>query len=106
MTLQVSPVVVAKVINFKLTVEWRMVWITDLLCSGKTNPSKLVSAAVQKKGYMDFQELAKEENVATSFGNTLQKDSACSLPCSWATADPTTFLIRGENYFKDNLKVP
>jgi hypothetical protein len=65
-----------------------------------------LSAAVQKKGYMDFQELAKEENVVTSFGNTLQKDSACSLPCSWATADPTTFLIRGENYFKDNLKVP
>lgn len=75
------------------------------LSSAAVFVKKLHDLAVQKKGYMDFQELAKEENVVTSFGNTLQKDSACSLPCSWATADPTTFLIRGENYFKDNQKI-
>ena len=54
---------------------------------------------------MDFQELPREENVATPYGKTLQKDSAYSLPCSWATGEPSTFLIRGENYLKDNQKV-
>ncbi|KAJ6322967.1 hypothetical protein OIU77_012739 [Salix suchowensis] len=75
------------------------------LSSAAVFVKKIHDLAVQKKGYMDFQELAKEENVVPSFGNTLQKDSACSLPCSWATSDPTTFLIRGENYLKDNQKI-
>ncbi|CAK7325457.1 unnamed protein product [Dovyalis caffra] len=75
------------------------------LSSAAVFVKKLHDLAVQKKGYMDFQELAKDEHVATSYGNTLQKDSACSLPCSWAAADPTSFLIRGENYLKDNQKI-
>ncbi|KAF9674883.1 hypothetical protein SADUNF_Sadunf10G0173500 [Salix dunnii] len=66
---------------------------------------KLHDLAVHKKGYMDFQEFTREENVATPYGKTLQKESAYSLPCSWATGEPSTFLIRGENYLKDNQKI-
>ncbi|XP_061975208.1 protein ENHANCED DISEASE RESISTANCE 2-like [Populus nigra] len=75
------------------------------LSSAAVFVKKLHDLAVQKKGYIDFQELPKDENVATSYGNTLQKDSTYSLPCSWATAEPSTFLIRGENYLKDNQKI-
>ncbi|GFY87490.1 pleckstrin homology (PH) and lipid-binding START domains-containing protein [Actinidia rufa] len=60
---------------------------------------KLHDLAVQKKvGYMDLQEVAWEENVSCCYGATLAKDPGCNLPCSWTTADPSTFLIRGESY--------
>ncbi|KAJ6720260.1 ENHANCED DISEASE RESISTANCE-RELATED [Salix viminalis] len=75
------------------------------LSSAAVFVKKLHDLAVQKKGYMNFQELPREENVAKPYGKTLQKDSACSLPCSWATGEPSTFLIRGENYLKDNQKI-
>ena len=102
MILQVSPAVVAKILNLRWLLDG---WYEPLInCVLIRITSKLV-VAVQKKGYIDFQELPKEENVATSYGNTLQKDSNYSLPCSWATAEPSTFLIRGENYLKDNQKV-
>lgn len=102
MILQVSPAVVAKILNLRWLLDG---WYEPLInCVLIRISSKLV-VAVQKKGYIDFQELPKEENVATSYGNTLQKDSTYSLPCSWATAEPSTFLIRGENYLKDNQKV-
>ncbi|KAF5742542.1 protein ENHANCED DISEASE RESISTANCE 2-like [Tripterygium wilfordii] len=65
---------------------------------------KLHDLAVQKKGYMDLQEVAREDGFSCPYGATLQKDSSCSLPCSWAAADPSTFLIRGENYLKDHQK--
>lgn len=61
--------------------------------------------AAQKKGYMDLHEVAWEENVSRSYGATLAKDPGCNLPCSWTTADPSTFLIRGETYLQDNQKV-
>uniref|UniRef100_A0A2C9V3D3 PH domain-containing protein n=1 Tax=Manihot esculenta TaxID=3983 RepID=A0A2C9V3D3_MANES len=66
---------------------------------------KLHDFAVQKKGYMDLQESTKEDGVMCSYGATLQKDPNYTLPCSWAAADPSTFLIRGKNYLKDNEKV-
>ncbi|KAG5237742.1 protein ENHANCED DISEASE RESISTANCE [Salix suchowensis] len=75
------------------------------LSSAAVFVKKLHDLAVQKKGYMDLQELPGEENVAKPYGKTLQKDSAYSLPCSWATGEPSTFLIRGENYLKDNQKI-
>ncbi|XP_010555822.1 PREDICTED: protein ENHANCED DISEASE RESISTANCE 2-like [Tarenaya hassleriana] len=65
---------------------------------------KLQDLAVQKKGYVDLQEVAMEENVTYLYGATLQKDPSFSAPCSWATADPSTFLIRGSNYLKDHQK--
>ncbi|GFY84559.1 pleckstrin homology (PH) and lipid-binding START domains-containing protein [Actinidia rufa] len=62
---------------------------------------KLHDLAVQKKvGYMDLQEVAWEENVSCCYGATLAKDPGCNLPCSWTTADPSTFLIRGESYLQ------
>ncbi|XP_050385773.1 protein ENHANCED DISEASE RESISTANCE 2-like [Argentina anserina] len=60
---------------------------------------------VQKKGYMDLQEVAKEDNMSCSYGSTLQKDPNCALPCSWGTADPSSFLIRGPNYLRDHEKI-
>ncbi|KAI8563702.1 hypothetical protein RHMOL_Rhmol03G0129700 [Rhododendron molle] len=66
---------------------------------------KLHGLTAQKKGYMDLHEVAWEENVSRSYGATLAKDPGCNLPCSWTTADPSTFLIRGETYLQDNQKV-
>lgn len=66
---------------------------------------KLHDLAVQKKGYMDLQELAREDSIACTYGSTLQCDPSCNLPCSWTTTDPSTFLIRGENYLKDHQKI-
>lgn len=60
---------------------------------------------VQKKGYMDLQEAAKEDNMSCSYGATLQKDPSCALSCSWGEADPSSFLIRGPNYLEDHEKV-
>jgi len=66
---------------------------------------KLHDFAVQKKGYMDLQDLAREYGARCSYGATLQKDPSCSLPCSWAAADPSSFLIRGESYLQDHKKI-
>ncbi|KAJ4720778.1 Protein ENHANCED DISEASE RESISTANCE 2-like [Melia azedarach] len=66
---------------------------------------KLQELAVQKKGYSDVQEVPSEDEVSWSYGATLQKDPSCTSPCSWAAADPSTFLIRGENYLKDQRKI-
>ncbi|PON67970.1 Rho GTPase activating protein [Trema orientale] len=77
--------------------------------------SKLSSAAVfvkkihdrraQKKGYMDLQEVAREDSISCFYGATLQKDPTCALPCSWAEGDPSLFLIRGPSYLQDHQKV-
>nr|XP_011469654.1 PREDICTED: protein ENHANCED DISEASE RESISTANCE 2-like [Fragaria vesca subsp. vesca] len=60
---------------------------------------------VQKKGYVDLQEVAKEDNMSCSYGSTLQKDPNCAFPCSWGAADPSSFLIRGPNYLRDHEKI-
>lgn len=66
---------------------------------------KLHGLAVQKKGYMDLHEVAWEENVSRCYGATLAKDPGCNLPCSWTTADPSSFLIRGDSYLQDRQKI-
>ncbi|KAK2634011.1 hypothetical protein Ddye_028803 [Dipteronia dyeriana] len=66
---------------------------------------KLHDFAVHKKGYVDLQEIPRENEVAWSYGSTLQKDSSFTAPCSWAAADPSAFLIRGGNYLKDHQKI-
>ncbi|CAL9075498.1 unnamed protein product [Musa acuminata var. zebrina] len=66
---------------------------------------KLHDIAVQKRGYVDLQEASTGESVPCSYGATLPKDPCCSLPSSWAMADPSTFLIRGESYLHDHLKI-
>ncbi|XP_052200288.1 protein ENHANCED DISEASE RESISTANCE 2-like isoform X2 [Diospyros lotus] len=67
---------------------------------------KLHGLATQKKGYVDLQEAAWEENVPSCcYGATLAKDPTCNMPCSWTTADPSAFLIRGENYLRDRHKI-
>lgn len=75
------------------------------LSSAAVLVKKLHDLAVQKKGYVDLQESAKEDSVLCSYGNTLRKDTTCSQPCSWAATEPSTFLIRGENYLTDQKKV-
>lgn len=67
---------------------------------------KLHDLAVQKKGYVDLQEMAWEDNnMSSCYGATLTKDSNHNMPCSWAAGDPSSFLIRGKNYLKDSEKV-
>lgn len=61
MTLQVSPVVVAKVFDFKLTVEWRMVWITDLLCSGKKKSLKTCLLQFRRRVTWTFKSWLKKK---------------------------------------------
>ncbi|KAF8403070.1 hypothetical protein HHK36_011164 [Tetracentron sinense] len=93
-------------------------WLSDLspelhsqdirlprLSSAAVFVKKLHDLAVQKKGYMDLQEASRENSVSCCYGATLPKDPSCSLACSWATPDPTTFLIRGDNYLQDHLKI-
>ncbi|MED6120802.1 hypothetical protein PIB30_024369 [Stylosanthes scabra] len=65
---------------------------------------KLQELAVQKKGYMEIQDIALETD-EPAFGTTLPKDSTCELPCSWAESDPSLYLIRGPTYLTDNQKV-
>ncbi|CAA0806366.1 Pleckstrin homology (PH) and lipid-binding START domains-containing protein [Striga hermonthica] len=62
-------------------------------------------AGVQKKGYMDFQEISREGSLSPNYGSTLPKDSTSNIPCTWSASDPSLFLIRGDNYLVDNLKV-
>ncbi|PQQ10782.1 hypothetical protein Pyn_38776 [Prunus yedoensis var. nudiflora] len=66
---------------------------------------RLHDLAVQKRGYVDLQEMAREDNMSCYYGSTLPKDSTCNLACSWTASDPSTFLIRGKNYLEDNKKV-
>lgn len=48
--------------------------------------------------------MAREDGYPCCYGNTLFKDPTCSLLCSWASADPATFLIRGKTYLEDRKK--
>ncbi|KAI3470474.1 hypothetical protein Pfo_027137 [Paulownia fortunei] len=75
------------------------------LSSAANFVKKLHGLTVQKKGYMDLQEISREESVSCCYGSTLPKDSSFNMPCSWAAADPSSFLIRGDNYLVDNQKV-
>ncbi|XP_062092946.1 protein ENHANCED DISEASE RESISTANCE 2-like [Humulus lupulus] len=93
-------------------------WQSEL-SAGENSPNiiqpKLSSAAVfvkkiqdlraQKKGYMDLQEVAREDSISCFYGATLHKDPTCALPGSWAEGDPSLFLIRGPNYLQDHQKV-
>ncbi|XVF23622.1 hypothetical protein REPUB_Repub13aG0055400 [Reevesia pubescens] len=66
---------------------------------------KLHDLAIQKKGYMDLQDVAREDSLIYSYGTSLQKDPTCTLPCSWSAGDPSSFLLRGKNYLNDNQKI-
>ncbi|KAJ4971215.1 hypothetical protein NE237_004314 [Protea cynaroides] len=66
---------------------------------------KLHDRAIQKRGYVDLQELAREEGTPCCYGATLQNDPSCTMPCSWTTSDPSTYLIRGESYLQDHKKI-
>lgn len=75
------------------------------LSSATNFVKKLQNLAVQKKGYMELSEVSKEESVSGCYSSTLPKDSSFNMPCSWANADPSSFLIRGDNYLVDNKKI-
>ncbi|KAK3157792.1 hypothetical protein QOZ80_2AG0128090 [Eleusine coracana subsp. coracana] len=66
---------------------------------------RLHDLAVQKRGYIDLQGAADADNGSCCYGYTLPKDSSCAVPSTWAMTDPTTFLIRGETYLQDRLKI-
>ncbi|XP_058004227.1 protein ENHANCED DISEASE RESISTANCE 2 isoform X2 [Hevea brasiliensis] len=66
---------------------------------------KLHDLTVQKRGYVDLQEMTREDSILCCYGTTLPKDPTCTMPSSWTAADPSSFLIRGENYLEDQKKV-
>ncbi|KAL4190245.1 hypothetical protein AMTRI_Chr07g74800 [Amborella trichopoda] len=65
----------------------------------------VLAGGVQRRPYIDLREVSEEEETSCCYGATLPKDATCSMPCSWTTADPSTFLIRGKNYLKDHEKI-
>ncbi|CBI31451.3 unnamed protein product, partial [Vitis vinifera] len=75
------------------------------LSSAASFVKRLHDLAVQKKGYMDLKEVSREDDISCCYGSTLEKDPNCTLDCSWAEADPSTFLIRGDNYLVDHQKI-
>ncbi|GMI90340.1 hypothetical protein like AT2G28320 [Hibiscus trionum] len=87
---------------------------SELCPSGSNHPEitpaagfvrKLHDLATQKKGYVDLQEVAEEDTLLYCYGNSLQKDPTCTLPCSWSAGDSSWFVIRGKNYLQDNEKI-
>ncbi|XAR72119.1 hypothetical protein NMG60_11018640 [Bertholletia excelsa] len=74
-------------------------------CSAASFVKKLHNLAVQKKGYVELQEVVEENNVLCCYGATLTKDPSCNSACSWTTADPSSFLIRGASYLQDRQKI-
>ncbi|GMG99410.1 hypothetical protein Nepgr_001250 [Nepenthes gracilis] len=66
---------------------------------------KLQDLAAQRKSCVDFQESAQVDDITCCYGATLPKDPSFTTACSWAAADPSTFLIRGETYLRDQEKI-
>ncbi|KAG7572827.1 START domain [Arabidopsis suecica] len=107
--------------NDHLDDSWTSDFDLDTCCQESRQPKlnsatslvkKLHDLAVQKRGYVDLHERAREESsphAARSppccYGTTLPTDPSCDLPCSWTTTDPSTFLIRGKTYLDDQKKV-
>ncbi|VFQ64791.1 unnamed protein product [Cuscuta campestris] len=73
--------------------------------SSGSSPDYHADLAVQKKGYVDLQEMVVEDEATCCYGSTLPKDASYSLTCSWAAADTSSFLIRGEKYLEDHQKI-
>lgn len=70
-----------------------------------SNCPRDIDTAVQKKGYVDLHDMAREESLLCKYGYTLPKDPTCNLLCSWTATDPSTYLIRGKTYLDDRKKV-
>ncbi|XP_024529536.1 protein ENHANCED DISEASE RESISTANCE 2 [Selaginella moellendorffii] len=61
-----------------------------------------LAAAAHKKGAQPQTEFSSRDAELLDREGTLPKSS---FYCSWSAADPSTFLIRGKNYLRDNKKV-
>lgn len=75
------------------------------MLTAKVFIKKLHDLAVQRRGYIDLQEASMGDQGHFSYGSTLQKDPTCNIACSWASGDPSTYLIRGETYLQDRQKI-
>ncbi|XP_042422509.1 protein ENHANCED DISEASE RESISTANCE 2-like [Zingiber officinale] len=62
-------------------------------------------ASPLKKDSLSALPLKKDPLGIVSYGTTLTKDPTYTAACSWATADPSLFLIRGESYLQNHQKV-
>ena len=65
---------------------------------------KLHALSAQKKGYVELQHIDRTDTISLSYGSTLLRDMTHNTPCTWSSSDPCLFLVRGENYLKDNQK--
>ncbi|XP_042378357.1 protein ENHANCED DISEASE RESISTANCE 2-like isoform X1 [Zingiber officinale] len=75
------------------------------LGTAKVFVKKLHDITVEKKDHAQSGEVPARDRKPCSYGDTLTQDTNCSMPCSWAMADPSTFLIRGASYLIDQQKV-
>lgn len=66
---------------------------------------RYIDTTVQKKGYVDLHDMAREDSLLCKYGYTLPKDPTCNMLCSWTATDPSTYLIRGKTYLDDRKKV-
>ncbi|KAK4760588.1 hypothetical protein SAY87_005481 [Trapa incisa] len=66
---------------------------------------RLHDRAVQKRGYVDLNEMMRDEGTSCCYGSTLPEDPTCTSLSTWTTTEPSTFLIRGKNYLADRQKV-
>ncbi|KAJ0970491.1 hypothetical protein J5N97_023368 [Dioscorea zingiberensis] len=66
---------------------------------------RLHDITVQNSDIIDSQAPRTGDMVTCSFGTTLPKDSSCASPSTWASADPSSFLIRGQTYLQDHQKM-
>ncbi|XP_074560880.1 protein ENHANCED DISEASE RESISTANCE 2-like isoform X2 [Curcuma longa] len=65
---------------------------------------RLHGLAVQTRSCIGETSLS-DDAPSCSYGSTLLKDSSFSLASTWASADPSTFLIRGITYLRDRKKI-
>ncbi|XP_057526843.1 protein ENHANCED DISEASE RESISTANCE 2-like isoform X1 [Amaranthus tricolor] len=66
---------------------------------------KLHELTVHKKGYVDLVEMTTKDGASCCYGTTLVRDPTCTIASSWTTTDPSTFLIRGKTFLRDNQKI-
>ncbi|KAH7662663.1 Bet v1-like protein [Dioscorea alata] len=66
---------------------------------------RLQDLTVERSNSIDSLDTRIGNMVTCRYGTTLPNDSSCASPCTWATADPSSFLIRGQTYLQNNQKV-
>ncbi|WOL15950.1 protein ENHANCED DISEASE RESISTANCE 2-like [Canna indica] len=84
--------------------------LTEDQCQDKISTTavfvkKLHDISVQKSDSTELEEATIAHSMPCNYGTTLPKDQTCGISCSWATADPSLFLIRSSSYLHNHQKI-